>query len=113
MKRGRTTIWRELTVLEHIGMVRTRAKRGNQKSECWLVKLKKMTVSLGASHSRKAASYVLAPSRVEKLRNQIATLQSAMEAKQRACREFPPASGENLAKMVRAERECANRTARR
>lgn len=95
-KRSRTTIWRALAVLKYIGMVSIRAGGGNQESECLLVNLKKLAVRLGATHSRKSASFVLEPSRAEELRSQIAVLLDTMQAKHEAWHGFHIASRENL-----------------
>jgi hypothetical protein len=81
MKRSRTTIWRAIAVLEHIGLVRIRAGGGNQESECWLVDLKKLAASLGASHDRRRSSFVLPPKRIEELRGRVAVLLTAMQKK--------------------------------
>jgi hypothetical protein len=95
-KRSRTTVWRALAVLINIGMVRIRAGGGNQESECSLVNLKKLAVRLGASHNKRAASYMLTPSRVEELRSQIEALLSAMQAKHEAGQGSKITSRENL-----------------
>lgn len=80
MKQSRTTVWRSLAVLNEIGMVRIRRGGGSQESECYLVNLKKLAVSLGASYDRRAASYVLTPSRSGELREQIKAMQCAMQS---------------------------------
>src|SRR4051794_17679734 len=43
---SRTTVWRELRVLEHIGMVRLRAGGGNRDSICQFFDLKELAKSL-------------------------------------------------------------------
>jgi hypothetical protein len=99
-KRSPTTIWRALAVLKHIGMVRIRAGGGSQKSECSLVNLKTLAVSLGASYSRKVASYVLTPSRTEELSGQIAALLNTMQVVNKAGQGSQIASRENLANSI-------------
>lgn len=96
-KRSRTTVWRALAVLTNIGMVRIRAGGGNQGSECSLVDLKKLAVSLGASYNRQSASYVLLPSRVEELRSQIASLLITMQGKHEERQDSRISSLEDLA----------------
>ena len=96
--RGRATIWRAMSVLERIGMVRLRTGGGSQPSECSLVDLKKLAARLGASQDKKRASYVLAPCRVEELKSQIAALRNSMEVKHPTGNESQSVSGEKLAR---------------
>jgi len=80
-RRSRTTIWRAMTVLKHIGLVRISFGGGNQASECSLVDLKKLAARLGALYDRRRASYVLAPSRIEEEAAKVAALLTTMQKK--------------------------------
>jgi hypothetical protein len=86
-----------MAILEQIGMVRIRKAGGCQPSECSLVDLKKLAAHLGASKSKKLASYVLAPGRAKELKSQIAALRTSMEVKHRTANEPRSASGGKLA----------------
>jgi len=70
--RSPTSAYRDLLVLEWIGMVRIRFGSGNRESECSLVDLKELARSLGAVYHPRAASYVLEPAAAELLKMRLA-----------------------------------------
>jgi hypothetical protein len=88
------TIWREFSALEHVGMIRIRKGKGNQKSKGELVNLKRLAVCLGAVHSNKAASYILPPEHITRLKEEVAALRLSLQGKRKSGHEpQPPDNG--------------------
>lgn len=75
---SRSTVSRELRVLERMNMVRLGAGGGNQPSKCELLALDKTAESLGATRS-KASKYVLHKDTSERLKAEVADLRRELQ----------------------------------
>lgn len=96
---SRTTLWRELSVLGHIGMVRLRKGKGNQNSNGELVNLKKLSVHLGAGPQKKASSYVLPSERITQLKERATALRLSLQGKRKVVQEPQPHSNMPMANL--------------
>ncbi len=78
---SRMGVWRNLLVLEHVGILRLQKGRGSAASSCELLDLKDAAERLGGVYNRRQASFVFTDSLTAKLRLEVTELRKNMQKK--------------------------------
>jgi len=76
-----TAVWRNLAVLESVGVLRVIKGRGSAGSSCELADLKDAAEALGATYDSRRTSYVLPEARLVELRAEVAARRLALQGK--------------------------------
>ena len=78
---SRTAVWRNLRVMEHVGMLRLQRGSGSSTSTCELLDLKEAAEKLGAVYNRRQASFVFTDGKLASLRMEVVQLRKSMQSK--------------------------------
>jgi len=78
---SRTAVWRNLRVMEHVGMLRLERGSGSAASTCELLDLKEAAEKLGAIYNRRQASFVFTDVKLASLRMEVVLLRKKMQNK--------------------------------
>jgi DNA-binding MarR family transcriptional regulator len=75
---SRSAVWRNLAVLEYVGILRLQRGEGSAQSTCVLLDLKEAAERLGAVYNRKRSSYVFTDVAIAKLRAEVTALRKRL-----------------------------------
>src|SRR5271154_1793101 len=78
---SKATVWREIQVLEWLGMVRVQLGGGNSKSKCEFLDLRKLAMSLGATE-RRSTSLIVPKEISQNLKDAVNGLRKQLQGRQ-------------------------------
>lgn len=79
---SKSAVWRNLKVMEHVGMLRLETGAGSAGSVCELLDLKEAAEKLGAVYNRQRASFLFTDMAVARLRAGVTEMRRRMQEKQ-------------------------------
>ena len=81
---SRAAVWRNLAVLQSVGVLRLVKAKGSGHSSCELCDLKDAAEALGGVYSSRRSSFVLSTEKITELRARVAAVRESMQGKKSA-----------------------------